>query len=145
MRQREKPCLYAFNRCLETVLKRVGKEDGLYPMNESTVKRYFVIVTRDLSQKLELDAILYIQQDLRDVGLYTDTGMVAFRGKVCEVVSGIGGEFVMCHRYLAVNFKRVEKMAGEVIYFDNGFELRIGRTNYYRLRKVFNEYLLALE
>jgi len=114
-------------------------------MNESTVKRYFVIVTRDLSQKLELDAILYIQQDLRDVGLYTDTGMVAFRGKVCEVVSGIGGEFVMCHRYLAVNFKRVEKMAGEVIYFDNGFELRIGRTNYYRLRKVFNEYLLALE
>ena len=107
-------------------------------------RRVFAIITRDVSQKVEISSILYIAQQLRDVDIVTSKGVVTVRGKVGELTERMSHRLVQCHHYLAVNLERVEKMANECLYFDDGHTLKLGQASYARLRKRFNAYLLQL-
>ena len=108
-------------------------------------RKYLSIISRDLSQKVALADILFLRQEMRNVIFATTKGQVATRGKLNEYQEQLSKPFVKAHSYLIVNLARVEKMADEIICFDNGSNLKIGYANYVGIRKVFNKYLEELE
>lgn len=108
-------------------------------------RKYLSIVNRDLSQKITVSSILYIEQELRYLRIVTDRGVVVVRGKVGDTASVLPTSFVRAHSYCIVNMERMEKMIDEQVFFDNGETYRIGKNNFIHLRKKFNGYLRALE
>ncbi len=107
-------------------------------------RKYLAIVSRDLSQKVLLSSILFADQQLRAIRIVTDRGMVTIRGKLGVLETLLPETFIHCHSYLIVNLERVEKMTDEMIFFDEGTQLKTGKGSYVNARKQFNQYLKTL-
>ncbi|MCR5134434.1 MAG: LytTR family transcriptional regulator [Clostridiales bacterium] len=107
-------------------------------------KIYLPIICRDLSQKIRISSILYLQQETRYVRIMTDHGEVVIRGQLADVAEGLPASFYECHSYLMVNCDRVEKMRDGSIFFDDGTCLPVGKGSYAAFRKRFNAYLRSL-
>lgn len=108
------------------------------------MKTYLPVISRDLSQKIRITSILYLQQETRYVRVVTDKTEIVFRGKLAEIAKMLSASFDFCHSYLLINLERVEKMYDAHIYFDDGRKLRVGRGSFAAFRKQFNEYLRSL-
>ncbi len=90
-------------------------------------KRYMHIIERDFSQKIDIDSILYIAQDLRDVKIVTDKEVIKKHGKVIDMTGQVSDDFYLAHSYVMINLSNIEKMMDETVYFKGGHSLKLGK------------------
>ena len=76
--------------------------------------------------------------------IVTEFEKIHVRGKVEEFIDKLNSDFYRCHTYLVINLSKVARMGSCTVLFDNGEELTIGRNNFIKLRRVYNEYLMNL-
>lgn len=114
-------------------------------LNGAKNREYLPIIEKDISGKVKQADILYLAQDLRNVVIVRREGSsVIVRGHVGDFKDKLDENFHMCHSYLIINLERIVSMTAETIEFDNGEEKHIGRNNFYKVRKVYNNYLINL-
>ena len=103
--------------------------------------KYFPIINRSDSCKVKVSDICYITRDDRKLLFDTEHGLKTTYGKISTVERYLGPDFVRCMSGCIVNLSKVRETKDMVVYFDNGKELKLGRTGYVHLKQKFNTYL----
>ncbi len=107
-------------------------------------KNYLPIIRKCLSGKVLVDEIVCIKQDLRQVKVVTDKGVVSLRGKIEDTNRYLTDDFFQCHSYLIVNLTKILAMSNNTIFFTNKRKIELGRDNFIKTRKAYNRYLSSL-
>ena len=103
--------------------------------------KYLPIINRSDSCKVKVSDICYITRDDRKLLFDTEYGLKTTNGKMNTVERYLGPEFVRCMSGCIVNLSKVRETKNMIVYFENGKELKLGRTGYVRLKQRFNAYL----
>lgn len=102
---------------------------------------YLVLIGKSVSEKILLEDILYLMQDMRDVQINTDKRVRLVKGKVDDFQEKLNEHFYRCHSYCIVNLDRVSKMSDCIISFDCGKEIYLSKNNFFKAKKAYEEYL----
>ena len=77
--------------------------------------------------------------------IYTDEKEFYLYAKVSDLSPYFDSDerFYPCMKGMVVNFDRVSSMKDQIIYFRNGMQYMLGRTNYLKTKQTFVNYMTA--
>ena len=107
------------------------------------MEKYIPFVNRKDCCKILLKDILYLENDARRVRIMTTEGAYCQYAKLSDLEPYFREEscFFPAMKSLIVNFDYVSAMKNQIIYFNDGTEYPIGRSNYLRTKHKFVSYL----
>ena len=97
------------------------------------MEKFIPIVNRKECCKVWLDDVVYIENEGRRVKIVTDLSPYFDSDE----------RFYPCMKGMVVNFDRVSSMKDQIIYFRNGMQYMLGRTNYLKTKQTFVNYMTA--
>lgn len=111
---------------LDYVIKPAGKE-RLYEIMKRVreqlflqLKENFVFQNIDGTYRFSYEEILYFYSERRQVTVVTERGDFTFYGKLGEVESETGGDFVRIHQRYLVNGKKVSRIGSASLLIGEG-------------------------
>lgn len=102
-------------------------------------------IGKERTLKIPTCEVLYIEQTGKQLDIHKSDRIVYVPGRLAEASNQLEEPFYQCHSYLMINIARVVAMTKGTIIFDNGREKYVGRENFAKTRKKFNNYLLGKE
>ena len=103
---------------------------------------YIPIISRDVSKKLKISDIYYIERIGRKLVFVTENEKYGMYEKVERIEKYLGENFFHCLVGLIVNLDKIEKLENFKITFDNKQEISLARDSYVKLKQIFNSYIL---
>lgn len=100
------------------------------------------VITKSYTANVKVKDIVKIERYNRKINIVTDKGDYWFYGKIDNMTQYLDDRFYPCIQGCYINFDRVESMANQMIFFDNGCQYSLGRTNYIRTRQVYSRFLI---
>ena len=87
-----------------------------------------------------------MENEARRIHIVTTKGTYCKYAKLSEIEPYFRDEkhFFSAMKRLVINFEHVSSMKNQVIYFNNGTEYPIGRSNYLRTKQKFVGYLRSM-
>lgn len=105
------------------------------------INRFIVVQNGREEAKVRVTDIIMIERIGRKLRIMTDERNFDYYERLENVIRLLDGRFFPCLKGCYVNFERVERMAEQSIFFDNGLVYGLGRENFLRTRHEFKEYL----
>lgn len=104
-------------------------------------KIYIPITSRRTSARLELSAIIRIRRERGSLIFTTVKGIYRMKAKFQDIEEYLDDRFFDVLAGWRINFQHVEWMAKGEIGFDDGEIFPVGRNNFLRARRAFDEWL----
>lgn len=119
-----------FLRAKEECQKRI------LPSNEKILIR-----TRNGSDTLDKNDIIYAESQLKKLILHTKKKNVEYYGRLTELEKRLGDSFYRCHRGYLVNMAFIEKYDGDTITLNDGSMVYLAKSRYGDFVKNYLKYL----
>lgn len=105
--------------------------------------KFIPVVNKKVCCKIWLKDILYIENDARIIHIVTIHGSYYEYAKISELYPYIGEDvrFFACMKGFIINFDQVTAMKDQIIYFSNGMQYDLGRTNFLKTKQTFVNYM----
>lgn len=98
-------------------------------------KSYLIIKNRNLVKKIYPDEIFYIMRDGRKLLISSRLGKYSYYEKIENVSPLLGGDFFMLLKGVYINFKYVNEIKENKVFFENGETLYLGNNGFIRAKK----------
>jgi len=121
---------------LKEVVYRAVKE-----INKRAEKQQLFIKTRDKSIAIDINDILFMENEMRKIAVHTKKETVRFYGVMSELEMKIGSGFYRCHRGYLVNMSYIAEYDSENIYLTNGEKVYLAREKYQDFVKHYMRFL----
>ncbi len=108
-------------------------------MNNET--SHFVIITRNGTEKLKAEDILYFESEGRKVHVHTKERVVSFNGSIEQVEKKLDRRFCSCHASYAVNLTKVVRLTRYTIEMEGGAILPVSQRRHAETRYRYQTYL----
>ena len=118
------------DRAVREVLKKTDKE-----------KKQLFIKTREKNITLNVDDILYMENEMRKIVVHTKGETIIFYGVMSEIEKIVGTKFYRCHRGYLVNMAYVSKYDTDNILLNNGEKIYLSKDRYQDFVKQYMRYL----
>lgn len=105
-------------------------------------KSYLIIKNRNLVKKIYPDEIFYIMRDGRKLLISSRLGKYSYYEKIENVSPLLGGDFFMLLKGVYINFKYVNEIKENKVFFENGETLYLGNNGFIRAKRKFYGYLI---
>ena len=106
------------------------------------MKGYITLVKRGSIERVEISSICYIQQQQRKLEILTaKRERYRVYGQVRDYEDCLDEGFVFIRKYTVVNLSHVKKMENCWITFANDECLWVGKNNFIKARRMFNDFL----
>lgn len=107
------------------------------------MEKFIPVVNKKICCKIWLKDILYIENDARIIHIVTTHGSYHEYAKISELYPYIGEDirFFSCMKGFIINFDQVMAMKDQIIYFSNGMQYDLGRTNFLKTKQTFVNYM----
>lgn len=123
---------------LEEVLNRAIREVQKKPDKE---KKQLFIRTREKNITLNVDDILYLENEMRKIIVYTKRETITFYGVMSEIEKIVGTGFYRCHRGYLVNMAYVSEYDKDNIILNNGKKVYLSKERYQDFVKQYMRFL----
>lgn len=104
-------------------------------------KKQLFIKTREKNFTLNVDDILYLENDMRKIAAHTQKETIAFYGVMSEMEKLVGTGFHRCHRGYLVNMAYVSEYDTDTILLSNGEKVYLAKDRYQDFVKQYMRYL----
>jgi len=121
---------------LKEVLCRAVKE-----INKKREKQQLFIKTRDKSIALDINDILFMENEMRKIAVHTKRETIRFYGVMSELEKKAGDSFYRCHRGYLVNMAYIAEYDNGNIYLTNGDKVYLAREKYQDFVKHYMRFL----
>jgi len=121
---------------LREVVCRAVKE-----INKKAEKQQIFIKTRDKSIALDINDILFMENEMRKIAVHTKREIIRFYGVMSELEEKAGDNFYRCHRGYLVNMAYIAEYDNENIYLTNGDKVYLAREKYQDFVKHYMRFL----
>lgn len=101
----------------------------------------FVVFKKSGSYKIPYNDILYFENELRRIHIYTAEEKISYYGRFEDLAQQLDERFKRCHNSYIVNISKVKALENKSFRFENGRVVPISRTYYPEIKKSFFEYL----
>ncbi len=108
-------------------------------------KGYLPVIQKCASGKIPIDDILCVKQNLKNIKVVTHRGTLSLKGKISDIHPYLNDDFFQCHSYLVVNLTKIVEMSNNTIFFISKRKISLGRDNFIKTRKAYNQYLISLK
>lgn len=107
------------------------------------MEKFIPVVNKKICCKIWLKDIIYIENDARLIHIVTTHGSYYEYAKISELYPYIGEDirFFSCMKGFIINFDQVTAMKDQIIYFSNGMQYDLGRTNFLKTKQTFVNYM----
>ena len=122
---------------LLSVLRRALKE---LSAAEERTKRYILVKSSGLQQKVYLKDIYYIESANKKVIMHTAAGVLESYGKMEELERMTGSSFYRCHRCYLVNMEKIASYSASAIQVVSGDTLILARKKYAEFVRRYMKY-----
>lgn len=105
--------------------------------------KFIPVVNRRECRKVLLDDIIYIESDGRRIRIVTEDKEFYMYAKLSDLEPYFEDDsrFFQCVKGVVVNFDNVSSMQNQTIFFKNGTEYMLGRTNFLKTKQTFVCYM----
>ncbi len=134
----------AFHYLLKPVNEEKLKEVACRAVNEinkKAKKQQFFIKTRDKSIAVDVDDILFMENEMRKIAVHTKREVIRFYGSMSDIEEKVGDKFYRCHRGYLVNMEHIAEYDNENIYLTNGDKVYLSREKYQNFVKHYMRFL----
>ncbi len=118
------------DRAVRNVWKKTDKE-----------KKQLFIKTRGKNITLNVDDILYLENEMRKIAAHTKMETITFYGVMSEIEKLLGTGFYRCHRGYLVNMAYVSEYDTDNILLNNGEKVYLSKDRYQDFVKQYMRYL----
>lgn len=126
----EKKLEETLNRAIREVQKKRDKE-----------KKQLFIKKREKNITLNVDDILYLENEMRKIVAHTKRERITFYGVMSEIEKIVGTSFYRCHRGYLVNMAYVSEYDTNNILVNNGEKVYLSKDRYQDFVKQYMRYL----
>ena len=106
--------------------------------------RYIPVITKQYSCKVNIEYIVYIQQQQRKLAIVTDDETFVYYEKMDNVVELLDGRFFRSMKKLVINLEKILMVKEQKVRFQNGTDIYLGRENYIKTKQRYAAYLKKL-
>lgn len=118
------------DRAVWEVQKKADKEE-----------RQLFIKTREKNITLNVNDILYLENEMRKIVAHTKRETITFYGVMSEMEKSVGTGFYRCHRGYLVNMAYVSEYDTDSILLSNGEKIYLSKNRYQDFVKHYMRYL----
>lgn len=122
------------NEVLKRALEKIRRRD-------SDKKRQIFIKTRYMNRTLNVDEILYMENQKRKVIIYTEKEKIEFYAVMSELKEQVGERFYRSHRGYLVNMAYIAEYNMDTIWLSNGNRVYLSKDKYQDFVKQYMRYL----
>jgi len=108
---------------------------------KKTEKQQIFIKTRDKSIALDINDILFMENEMRKIAVHTKIEIIRFYGVMSKLEEKVGNNFYRCHRGYLVNMTYIAEYDNENIYLTNGDKVYLAREKYQDFVKHYMRFL----
>ena len=123
---------------LQQVLSRAQRE---LARKTSRGNRRLLIKTREKSQTININDIVFLENALRKIVIHTKSETILVYGTMSEFEQKVGAGFYRSHRGYLVNMDHIAEYDSENLYMDNGEVAYLTRKNYPNFVKQYMRFL----
>ena len=107
------------------------------------MERFLPVVNRKNCCKVWLKDVVYVENEGRKLKIVTEDKNFFLYAKISDFNIYFEGDkrFYRCMKGMIVNFEKVDSMKDQIIYFGNGMQYMLGRTNYLKAKQTFVNYM----
>lgn len=118
---------------LDRAVKQIDRRTG--------EKRQLFIQKRGKSMTVDVDDILFLENDMHKVVVHTTGEVFTFYGVMSELEEKVGPGFYRCHRGYLVNMAYISEYDAENIYLTTGDRIYLAREKYQDFVKHYMRYM----
>jgi len=107
---------------------------------EEQTKRYILVKSSDIQQKVYIRDIYYIESANKKVIIHTKEGVLESYGKMGELEQILGSSFYRCHRCYLVNMEKIISYNADTIKVVSGDKLILAQKKYNDFIKQYMKY-----
>lgn len=109
------------------------------------MERYIPVITKHYSCRVDLDDIIYIQQQQKKLAIVTDDEIYSYYEKIENVLDYLDKRFFRVMKKLVVNLDKISMVKEQQVHFKNGSDIYLGKDNYVRTKQKYTAYIRGLE
>ena len=102
---------------------------------------HFVIITRNGTEKIKSEDILYFESEGRKVHVHMKGRVISFNGSIEQVRKKLDRRFCCCHGSYEVNLTKVVRLTGYTMEIEGGEILPISQRRRAETRYRYQAYL----
>lgn len=106
--------------------------------------KYIPVITRQYSRKINVDDIVYLEQQQRKLAIVTKDQTYVSYQRIENVEKQLDERFYHTLKKLIVNIEQISAAENQTIVFENGIALQLGREAYIRTKQTYAAYLKKL-
>ena len=106
---------FSFERFLKAVNKVIAKKDNL----NSTQEEHLIIKANKVIHKIVVQDILFIEAFGDYVKVHLNEKVIVTNSTFTNILKQLPQQFVRCHKSYAINLKKMNSLAGNVISIEN--------------------------
>lgn len=107
----------------------------------NSLEDYFVLKNTKEVMKIKYRDLLFVESEGRIMNFHTSNGVIKKYGKLKEIESILGSNFIKIHKSYLVNINKIKVYKPTKIILENGTELPISRTYVKECREKVLTYL----
>ncbi|MGC2872228.1 LytTR family transcriptional regulator DNA-binding domain-containing protein [Ihubacter sp. rT4E-8] len=104
-------------------------------------EKYLPIISGAVSARIKLSDVVLIERKNRKLHVMTEGHDFDYYEKIENIEPILDGRFYPCLKGCYINMERVEAMAEQSIYFDNGEQFALGRDNFVKAKRTYKHFL----
>lgn len=123
------------------MLNKTTKEVFMDKLNNDLLKNYIFITTRSFIHKIPIDDIFLVERHARKLFVLTSDHEYEYYEKLDNVESRLDDYFLKCHASCIINMRKVRKFQNQVVEFDNGYNLILGKNSFVKAKQRFYAFI----
>jgi len=105
-----------------------------------TKKKYLTLQSKGLISRIDIDAIMYLESDLRNILIHTTDAVRKFPGKLDDIKYMLDNSFVQCHKSFIINMAYAIELGTEGMLLYNGECVPVSSRKFKEAREIFLNY-----
>lgn len=104
--------------------------------------QFLQIKIRQTQYHIPLSEILFLEKNLHETNIYTNTQIFTTREKMSALMEALPESFVACHRSFVVNLRAVSQLTRTGLILSDGRTLPVSRSQYEEVKRGFSLMLM---
>lgn len=109
------------------------------------MEKFVPVITKQYSRKVNIEDIVYIQQQQRRLAIVTDDETFLCYERMDNIMDNLDERFFRVMKKLTINLDKVLMVKEQHLFFENGMSVYLGKENYVKAKQKFAGYLRNLE
>lgn len=103
-------------------------------------KQYISLASKGVISRIDVDNILYIESNLRNIIIHTNDRVMIFPGKIEGIKEKLDGRFIQCHKSFLVNMTYIAELSCESAMLSNGESVPVSNRRFKETKDGFISY-----